>query len=81
MRDDRNDQKFSKLALSISEVVRASGVGRTLVFAEIKAGRLIAHKCGRRTLILEEDYLRWLRALPVVKVKTPLGSATDEVGQ
>jgi hypothetical protein len=64
MRDDRNDQKFSKLALSISEVVKASGVGRTLVFAEIKTGRLLARKCGRRTVVLIDDLQDWLRAMP-----------------
>jgi hypothetical protein len=68
-------------AFSIAELMEDSGLGRSKIFEEIKQGRLIAHKCGRRTLILAEDYARWLRALPVVKVKTPLGSATDGVGQ
>jgi uncharacterized protein (DUF2336 family) len=65
MRNIRNDLDWqsSKLAFSISEVVRTSGVGRTLVFAEIKAGRLIARKCGRRTVILSEDLRRWLSAM------------------
>ena len=64
MRDDASEQQFSKLALSISEVVKASGVGRTLVFAEIKAGRLLARKCGRRTVVLIGDLQNWLRAMP-----------------
>jgi hypothetical protein len=51
----------SRLAYSISEVVQTSGLGRTLVFAEIKAGRLIARKCGRRTVILDEDLRQWLK--------------------
>jgi hypothetical protein len=55
--------QFSKLAFSIAEVVQISGLGRTLVFAEIKAGRLVARKCGRRTLILGEDLRRWLSSM------------------
>ncbi|THD63774.1 MAG: DNA-binding protein [Bradyrhizobium sp.] len=51
-----------KLAFSIEEAVAASGVGRT--FEEIKAGRLVARKCGRRTLILKHDLALWLDALP-----------------
>jgi hypothetical protein len=53
-----------KLAFSIEEAVAASGVGRTLIFEEIKAGRLVARKCGRRTLILKHDLALWLDALP-----------------
>jgi len=68
-------------AFSIFDLTKDSGLGRTKIFEEIKEGRLIAHKCGRRTLILEDDYIRWLRALPVVKAKAPLGSATDGVVQ
>jgi hypothetical protein len=66
-------------AFSISDLTEDSGLGRTKIFQEIAEGRLIAHKCGRRTLILEEDYIRWLRALPVVEVKTPIDLATDGV--
>jgi hypothetical protein len=65
MRDDGSDQQLSKLALSIPEVVQASGIGRTLVFSEMKAGRLVARKCGRRTVVLVDDLQNWLRAMPM----------------
>jgi hypothetical protein len=83
MRDSRNDldRQSSKLAFSISEVVRTSGIGRTLVFAEIKVGRLIARKCGRRTLILKEDLLKWLSTLPAVETEASLGPITKRAGQ
>jgi hypothetical protein len=55
----------SSQALSIADVCRESGLGRTLIFAEIRAGKLVARKCGRRTLILKEDLLKWLQTLPV----------------
>jgi hypothetical protein len=64
MHNDTSNQLSRKFALSVSEVVRASGVGRTLVFAEIKAGRLLARKCGRRTLVLIDDFQDWLQAMP-----------------
>jgi hypothetical protein len=53
-----------KLAFSIEEAVAASGIGRTSIFEEIKAGRLVARKCGRRTLILKHDLALWLDGLP-----------------
>ena len=42
------------------------GVGKTLTYAEIKAGRLRAVKVRARTLILHEDSEAWARSLPVV---------------
>jgi hypothetical protein len=55
-----------KLALSIADAVRLSGIGRTVIFAEIRRGRLVARKCGRRTVILSDDLTLWLRALPSI---------------
>jgi hypothetical protein len=60
----QREQPFQKLAFSINDVVAVSGVGRTLVFAEIKLGRLVARKCGRRTVILQTDLQDWLNSLP-----------------
>jgi hypothetical protein len=60
----QREQRFQKLAFSINDVVAVSGVGRTLVFAEIKLGRLVARKCGRRTIILQTDLQDWLNSLP-----------------
>jgi hypothetical protein len=53
-------------AYSIDSVVEICGLGRTSVYGEIKAGRLVARKCGRRTLVIDEDLQRWLETLPVV---------------
>lgn len=38
-------------------------VGKTLTYAEIKAGRLRAVKVGFKTLILHEDSEAWARSL------------------
>lgn len=51
-------------ALSIAKFCIVFDVGRTTVFAQIKAGALHAKKCGRRTIIPVEEGLRWLRSLP-----------------
>ena len=39
-----------KLAFSPDEAAFRAGVGRTLIFSEIKEGRLVARKAGARTL-------------------------------
>lgn len=39
------------------------GVGKTLTYAEIKAGRLRARKVGAKTIILHEDSEAWARSL------------------
>lgn len=49
-----------KAALSIAEVCETLSLGRTTVFAEIKAGNLRIVKVGRRTLVLAADLERFL---------------------
>jgi excisionase family DNA binding protein len=51
-------------AYSVAEAGRKASVGRTTIYAEIKAGRLRAVKVGRRTLVLAEDLQNWLSSLP-----------------
>jgi excisionase family DNA binding protein len=53
-----------KLALSVEEAAKVSGVGRTMLFAEIRKGRITARKVGRRTIIMVDDLDAWLKALP-----------------
>jgi excisionase family DNA binding protein len=47
-------------------------VGKTKAYEEIREGRLRAVKCGKLTLILPEDYDRWLKSLPPVIAKSPI---------
>jgi hypothetical protein len=51
-------------ATTIEKFCAENGVGRTFVYGEIAAGRLIPKKAGRRTLIPRVEARRWLNALP-----------------
>ena len=50
--------------MSIRVFCETYGVGRTKVYAEIKAGRLRVKKAGRRTIIGDEAAEEWWRSLP-----------------
>ena len=52
------------LARSVPATARVAGVGRTTIFAAIKAGNLVAIKVGRRTIITDKDLKEWIAALP-----------------
>ena len=56
-------------ALSIAEFCQRYGVGLTKAYNEINAGRLLARKSGRRTLILSTDAQRWATHLPLMPSK------------
>ena len=51
-------------AISIKAFCERNGIGMTSAYAEIKAGRLVARKCGNRTLIAKTDERAWLNSLP-----------------
>lgn len=51
-------------AYSVDGFCASFGVGRNLVYDEIRAGRLEIRKAGRRTLIRKADAMRWLDNLP-----------------
>ncbi|WP_156115952.1 DNA-binding protein [Bosea sp. UNC402CLCol] len=53
------------LAYDIKGLIQASGRGRSTIFEDIAAGRLIARKAGGKTIILYDDAVAWLHALPV----------------
>jgi hypothetical protein len=50
------------LALDMHGLLAAVPVSRTFVYEEIKKGRLVARKLGRRTVFLIEDVRSWLHA-------------------
>ena len=52
----------TKLAFGIAEAVQATNVGRSLLYEEIRAGKLKTFKIGNRTLIATEDLVAWLES-------------------
>jgi hypothetical protein len=57
-------ENYQAIALSIRAASKVSGIGRTSLYAAIKAGGLVARKCGKRTIILQSDLINWLNSLP-----------------
>jgi hypothetical protein len=57
--------KDQKLAHSVAEFAQLSGLGRSFIYEQIKAGLLPVRKAGRRSLILHEEGQDWLASLPI----------------
>jgi hypothetical protein len=53
-------------AYRISDVCKATGLGRTSIYAAIKAGDLVARKYKRCTIVLHDDLATFLHTLPKV---------------
>lgn len=60
---DRTDP-VPKIAYRVSDATLATGLGRSSIYLAIKSGALRVKKCGRRTLILHDDLVEFLRHLP-----------------
>lgn len=65
-----------RLALAPKEAAAAAGIGRTLLYAAVATGALKARKCGRRTLILQDDLRAWLASLPAPPKRPGHGHAS-----
>jgi excisionase family DNA binding protein len=52
------------IALSVKEACETSGIGRTSFYKLLKSGKIPAHKCGRRTLVLPGELEQALQSLP-----------------
>lgn len=52
------------IAFSIQEFCRWAGIGCSLTYKEIEAGRLRTKKVGRRTIIPIGDATSWIYDLP-----------------
>ena len=63
---NRHDRRAARAAArtgsSVKDFAARNNLGLTKVYAEIGAGRLIAHKVGSRTIIFDDDEAAW-RAL------------------
>ncbi|MBV9151502.1 MAG: DNA-binding protein [Alphaproteobacteria bacterium] len=54
----------------MEEWCRRHKVGRQTAYDEINAGRLIANKVGRRTIITRANSKRWRESLPTIEPKS-----------
>jgi hypothetical protein len=55
-------------AMSVAEFGRWACIGKTKIYAEVKAGRLTLRKIGTKTVILCSEAEQWLRSLPTAPV-------------
>jgi hypothetical protein len=53
-----------RVGYSINEAAAVAGLGRDSIYAAIRAGKLVARKYGKRTIILDPDLRAFLGALP-----------------
>ncbi len=54
----------SKVGYSIGEAVAASGLSRSMIYLLIRDGKLVARKCGARTIIEASELRLCLANLP-----------------
>jgi len=54
------------VALSVRQTLAALGIGRDKFYRLIREKRLVARKCGKRTLVLASDLEAFVRALPKI---------------
>jgi excisionase family DNA binding protein len=55
-----------RAAYSTAEVAALTGLCRDSVYGAIRAGKLVARKLGKRTLITDADLHRFLDGLPTL---------------
>lgn len=53
--------------ISVRELQARTGLSRTTIYAELKAGRLCARKVGRRTVFAAKDIELWIDTLPKLR--------------
>jgi hypothetical protein len=56
-------RRSDRLAYSIERLAKMTDLSRSSLYEEIAAGRLVARKSGRRTIVTRRDAIRWLRSL------------------
>jgi excisionase family DNA binding protein len=68
--DSRLERYDHRLAYSIEQLAKLTSLGRQFIYDEISAGRLVARKKGRRTVILRSEAEGWLAAAPTIEAST-----------
>jgi hypothetical protein len=68
--------RSDRLGYSIARLAKMTDLSRSLLYEEIAAGRLLARKAGRRTIITRRDAIRWLRSLHPMRPDVPVDGQT-----
>ncbi|MER8882618.1 helix-turn-helix domain-containing protein [Mesorhizobium sp. M0816] len=63
--------EVSPNAFTVAGFCAAFGIGRSLLYEELKSGRLPYRKAGRKTLIRKVDADKWLDSLPKGQASIP----------
>ena len=61
--EEQRSESSPKWAYSVRDLMRLTSLGRTRVFQEVREGRLVRTKCGRRTIFTHENVRIWLASL------------------
>jgi hypothetical protein len=72
-------RRSRSLAYSIPRLAKLVGAGRSKLYGEIAAGRLIASKLGRRTIVTRENANAWLRELPTTQTAIRKATSDDRI--
>jgi hypothetical protein len=68
-----------QLAYRVSDALHVSGLGKTKFYEEIAAGKILARKVGRRTLIDAESLLDYLKSQP--RLGNPKRNSSGQASQ
>lgn len=49
---------------SVNDICDVEPFGKTTIRRAIREGALRARRCGRKVIILEDDFQEWVRSLP-----------------
>lgn len=53
-------------ALTVDEFCGWASIGRSKFYEEVKAGRIVLRKIGRKSVVTMPDAISWINSLPVV---------------
>lgn len=54
----------ARISFTVDDLIAATGLGRSKIYEQVRAGRLRAIKIGGRTMFMRVDVERWLAAAP-----------------
>jgi excisionase family DNA binding protein len=64
---------FKNPVLSVSEAQEILKIGKTKIYALLKAGAIPGKKLGRKTIILRADLNSYVESLPVYSLQPVMG--------